>query len=57
MTHLKLISPNTFFNIMRWQSLNLTPGGGHYMTFEMLKYGLYVPDNAAFAFSFKYNLN
>ncbi len=56
-TRLNYLTPDTLFAVRKWQMANLTNGGGHYMSFEMLRYGLFVPDNSAFAYSFSYSLN
>lgn len=57
MLKLKYITPFTLFTIRKWQSVSLSVGGGHMMTYELLRYGLFVPDNAAFAYTFNYNPN
>ena len=57
MTNIQIISPETLFAVRVWMAANLSQGGGHFMTDEMLRYGLFVPDNTAFAVSLQICLN
>lgn len=57
MTNIRIISPETLFAVRVWMASNLSQGGGHFMTDEMLRYGLFVPDNTAFAVSLQICLN
>lgn len=54
---LKYITAETLYHIRKWQSWNISRGGGHFMTDDMLKYGLFVPDNSVFVITFDYNQN